>query len=40
MNVALAGLTAREETALMMLVGKTLPDFQCNAVPVGRKVPL
>ena len=40
MNVALAGLTAREETALMMLVGKTLPNFQCGAVPVGRQVPL
>ncbi|MEC5212097.1 hypothetical protein RCH06_000631 [Polaromonas sp. CG_9.5] len=40
MNVALAGLTAREETALMMLVGKTLPDFECGAVPVGRKEPL
>ena len=40
MNVALAGLTAREETALMMLVSKTLPGFECGAVPVGRKVPL
>ena len=40
MNVVLAGLTAREETALMMLVGKTLPGFECGAVPVGRKVPL
>ena len=40
MNVVLAGLTAREETALMMLVGKTLPGFECDAVPVGRKVPL
>lgn len=40
MNVVLAGLTAREETALMMLVSKTLPGFECGAVPVGRKVPL
>ena len=40
MNVALAGLTAREETALVMLIGKTLPDFQCDAVPAGRQVPL
>ena len=40
MNVVLAGLTAREETALMMLVGKTLPNFECGAVPVGHQVPL
>jgi len=40
MNVALGGLTAREETALLMLVGKTLPDFQCGAVPAGRQAPL
>lgn len=40
MNVVLAGLTAREETALMMLVGKTLPGFECGAVPAGRQVPL
>ena len=40
MKVALAGLTAREETALIMLVGKTLPDFQCGAVPAGRQTPL
>lgn len=40
MNVALAGLTAREETALVMLIGKTLPDFQCDTVPPGRQVPL
>ncbi|MEO6322733.1 MAG: hypothetical protein ABIR56_18810 [Polaromonas sp.] len=40
MNVALAGLTAREETALAMLVDKTLPDLQCGAVPAGRQVPL
>lgn len=40
MNVALAGLTAREETALVMLIGSTLPDFQCDTVPPGRQVPL
>ena len=40
MNVALAGLTAREETALVMLIGKTLPDFQCDTVLPGREVPL
>lgn len=40
MNVVLAGLTAREETALMMLVGKTLPNFECGAVPAGHQVPL
>ena len=40
MNVVLAGLTAREETALMMLVGKTLPGFECGAVSAGRQVPL
>ena len=40
MNVALAGLTAREETALTMLVGKALPHFQCASVPTGRQVPL
>ncbi|MBP6717460.1 MAG: hypothetical protein KA173_01175 [Rhodoferax sp.] len=40
MNVALAGLTAREETAMVMLIGKTLPDFQCDTVLPGREVPL
>lgn len=40
MNVALAGLTAREETAMVMLISKTLPDFQCDTVPPGREVAL
>lgn len=40
MNVALAGLTAREEMAMVMLIGKTLPDFQCDTVLPGREVPL
>lgn len=40
MNVALAGLTAREETAMVMLIGKALPDFQCDTVLPGREVPL
>lgn len=40
MNVALAGLTAREAVALDMLVGKSLPGWQCSAVPAGRHVPL
>ncbi len=40
MNVALAGLTAREETALTMLISKTLPHFQCDSVPAGRQVTL
>ena len=35
MNVALAGLTAREEVALGMLVGKSLPGWQCSAVNAG-----
>lgn len=40
MNVALAGLTAREAVALDMLVGKSLPGWQCSAAPAGRHVPL
>ena len=40
MNVALAGLTAREELALVMLVSKTLPGCRCGAVPAGRQVAL
>ena len=40
MNVALAGLTAREETALVMLIGKTLPDFHCDTVSPERQAPL
>lgn len=40
MNVALAGLTVREETALRMLVGITLPHFECGAMPAGSLVPL
>ncbi|CAN5128511.1 hypothetical protein BH10PSE16_BH10PSE16_36060 [soil metagenome] len=39
MNVALAGLTAREEVALGMLVGKSLPGWQCSAVMAGRQEP-
>jgi hypothetical protein len=37
MNVALAGLTAREEVALGMLVGRSLPGWQCSAVTAGRQ---
>lgn len=40
MNVALAGLMAREAVALDMLVGKSLPGWQCNCVPAGRGVSL
>jgi hypothetical protein len=40
MNVALAGLMAREAVALDMLVGKSLPGWQCNPVPAGRGVSL
>jgi hypothetical protein len=40
MNVALAGLMVREAVALDMLVGKSLPGWQCNAVPAGRGVSL
>ena len=40
MNVALAGLMAREAVALDMLVGKSLPGWQCNPVPAGRGAPL
>ena len=35
MNVALVGLTAREEVALGMLVGKSQPGWQCSAVTAG-----
>jgi hypothetical protein len=40
MNVALAGLMAREAVALDMRVGKSLPGWQCNPVPAGRGVSL
>lgn len=40
MNVALAGLTAREELALEMLVGRSLPGWQCSTVPAGRNLSL
>jgi hypothetical protein len=40
MNMALAGLTAREEVAMGMLVGKSLPGWQCSAVPAGPDVSL
>lgn len=40
MNMALAGLTAREEVAMGMLVGKSLPGWQCSAVPAGPEVSL
>jgi hypothetical protein len=40
MNVALAGLMTREAVALDMLVGKSLPGWQCNPVPAGRGVSL
>jgi hypothetical protein len=40
MNIALAGLTAREEVALGMLVGKSLPGTQCLAATDGPKAPL
>ncbi|CAM3303055.1 hypothetical protein [Polaromonas hydrogenivorans] len=35
MNVALVGLTTREEVALGMLVGKSQPGWQCSAVTAG-----
>ncbi len=38
--MTLAGLTPREEIAMGMLVGKTLPGWQCNAVAAGRNAPL
>lgn len=40
MNIALAGLTAREEVALGMLVGKSLPGWQCLPATGGPKAPL
>ena len=40
MNMTLAGLTTREEVAMGMLVGKTLPGWKCGAVPAGRGVSL
>ena len=40
MNVALAGLTAREEVALGMLVGKSLPGWQCLPSTNGPRAPL
>ena len=40
MNMTLAGLTTREEVAMGMLVGKTLPGWKCAAVPAGRGVSL
>ncbi|WP_029524181.1 hypothetical protein [Polaromonas glacialis] len=40
MNIALAGLTAREEVALGMLVGKSLPGWQCLPATDGPGAPL
>ena len=40
MNVALAGLTAREVVALGMLVGTSLPSWQCSATAPDRHAPL
>ncbi|MDB5870512.1 MAG: hypothetical protein JWP96_2844, partial [Polaromonas sp.] len=40
MNVALAGLTAREEVALGMLVGKSLAGWECTGAPAGLDAPL
>lgn len=40
MNIALAGLTAREEVALGMLVGKSLPSWQCLPASDGPRAPL
>ena len=40
MNVALAGLTAREEVALGMLVGKSLHGWQCLPSTNGPRAPL
>lgn len=40
MNIALAGLTAREEVALGMLVGKSLPGWQCLPAMDGPRAPL
>ena len=38
--MTLAGLPPREEVAMGMLVGKTLPGWRCSAVAAGRDVPL
>lgn len=40
MNMTLAGLTVREEVAMGMLVGKTLPGWKCSTVAAGRGVSL
>jgi len=40
MNIALVGLTAREEVALGMLVGKTLPGWQCLPATDGPRAPM
>jgi len=40
MNIAQVGLTAREEVPLGMLVGKTLPGWQCLPAMGGPKAPL
>ena len=40
MNVALAGLTAREEVALGMLVEKSLSGWQCLPATDGPRTPL
>lgn len=40
MNIALAGLTVREEVALGMLVGKSFPDWQCLPATDGPRAPL
>ena len=40
MNVALAGLTAREVVALGMLVGNSLPGWQCSAAAPDHHAPL
>ncbi len=40
MNIALVGLTAREEVALGMLVGKSLPGWQCLPATDGPRAPM
>ena len=40
MKIALAGLTAREEVAFGMLVGKSLPGWQCLPATDGPRAPL
>lgn len=40
LNMTLAGLTTREEVAMGMLIGKTLPGWQCGSVAAGRGVSL